>query len=77
MEGRVYFEVPQDGWKRLVYARKRVPVDAAGGTVEAWVYVVRRGWRERLSEEDWSLEGFLANGKETFEKRYVGFDRMK
>ncbi|MCP4660862.1 MAG: gamma-glutamylcyclotransferase [bacterium] len=83
VEGRVYFDVPRDGWNRLdafegpMYSRKRVPVVVAGGKVEAWVYVVRPGWSNRLSEEDWSFESFLAKGKETFKLRYVGFDRMK
>ncbi len=81
VRGVVYWEVPEDAWRRLdrfegeMYARRSVRALLEDGTsTDAATYVVKAEFTHRLTASEWSYEEFLRSGKRIFEARYPGFD---
>jgi gamma-glutamylcyclotransferase (GGCT)/AIG2-like uncharacterized protein YtfP len=80
VEGMVYFNVPDSVWQKLdrfegeMYTRETVNVALNDGTdIEAFVYVVKQQFADRLEPAEWSFMEFLQNGKAPFLKTYKGF----
>ena len=71
-EGVLFRGVDEEALARLdvfeghLYERSLVPVNAAGSTVEAWVYVLAPQHVDRLSDQPWDLESFMLEHGEAF-----------
>ena len=80
VEGITYLNLPDETWAQLdtfegkMYQRKMVNADLMNGTsVEAYTYVVRREFKNRVKPVDWDYWEFLRTGKKRFEAEYAGF----
>lgn len=81
--GVLYFDLPDAAWSRLdrfegdEYERQKVTVRLADGALEeAWTYVFRPEFAQRLTGEEWDFARFLQHGKERFIARYLGFGKL-
>lgn len=81
VQGVVYRDLPASAVDRLdrfegsLYRRMRVTLrDARGMTLAADAYVLSPAALSRLSDDDWSLEVFLASGKQKFLRAYGWFE---
>jgi len=80
VQGIVYRGLPDTAWAFLnafegeMYQRQIVGVNLADSTfIEAYTYVVRPGFENRLDSSEWDFEKFLQSGKKIFETHYPGF----
>lgn len=80
VDGLLYEGLTLRAWERLdrfegeMYERQEVEVELESGRIQtALTYVVRPGFRHRLSDSPWSLDEFLSCGKGIFEEEYQGF----
>lgn len=83
VEGILYRNVPPAAWPRLdafegvMYERRRIEVRCGDGTrVTAWAYVFKPAYGHLLESGDWDFSRFLAEGRERFCQRYLGFARL-
>lgn len=81
--GVLYLDLPPVVWPRLdafegeEYARVPLAVSLADGrTVEAWTYLFKPRYGNRLGGGDWDFEHFLRHGKTAFEAAYLGFGKL-
>ena len=84
VEGIVYRDLTDADWTALdtfegeMYERRIVRVNLTDSTsIDAYTYVIRPEFENRLDSNDWDFEKFLEFGKKTFQKRYVGFKALK
>jgi len=84
VEGIVYRDLTDTAWTALdtfegeMYERRIVRVNLTDSTsIDAYTYVIRPEFENRLDSNDWDFEKFLEFGKKTFQKRYVGFKALK
>jgi len=82
--GVLYYDVPVESWKRLdsfegeMYSRLEVTVELEdGSTREAYTYIVKKEYENRLECRSWSLERFLEKGKDAFETNYTGYEEIR
>ncbi|NMG65034.1 gamma-glutamylcyclotransferase [Azoarcus indigens] len=81
--GVLYRNVPSTALARLdafegeQYLRLQVKVELADGRIEdADTYVFRPEFAHLLVAGEWDFDGFLAEGKQRFERQYLGFGRV-
>jgi gamma-glutamylcyclotransferase (GGCT)/AIG2-like uncharacterized protein YtfP len=84
VEGILYHDVSSQSWERLdrfegeMYCRSKVMVSLDDGSaVEAFVYIVRPEFRDRLGRRDWDFAGFVAKKKSVFVNSYRGYDTLE
>ena len=84
VEGIVYHDLPDTAWALLdtfegeMYQRKIVRVNLADRTSsEAYTFVVKPEFANRLDASEWDFEKFLQSGKKAFETHYAGFNALK
>lgn len=84
VEGLLYMDLPEAGWKRLdrfegeMYFRARVEVKSNNGEIiPAETYVTRREYFDLLLDDEWDFDEFLGKNKKRFEKSYKGYDALK
>lgn len=83
VEGVLYLDLPPDALARLdafegeQYVRSTVIVlDADQRPIEAETYVFRPEYVGLLLPGDWDHAGFLREGRQRFEQRYMGFQSI-
>jgi len=84
VEGIVYRNLPDTAWAGLdafegeMYQRQIVGVTLEDRTpVEAYTYVIKPEFQNRLETSEWDFEKFLQSGKKAFEAHYFGFKVLK
>ena len=65
-----------DAFEGAMYRRRMVNVAVRTRVTHAAAYVLAPGHRHVLSEDHWSLEGFVANGLAAFLEGYPGFTAL-
>ena len=66
-----------DRFEGEMYRREQVEVVLADHqTLRAETYVMRPEYYHRLSQHDWTLEGFLSQGRSLFLAEYVGMQQV-
>ena len=83
VNGVVYRNLPHSAWPRLdrfegeMYARRSVEIALNNGAMlTADTYVARQKFLDRLESSEWDFEDFLRNGKNDFQRRYGGYQRL-
>jgi gamma-glutamylcyclotransferase (GGCT)/AIG2-like uncharacterized protein YtfP len=83
VSGVLYFHLADEAIRRLdifegeLYDRQEVEVVSREyGVIRAMAYVIKPLYHDRLSNEAWSYDDFLAVGKARFEKAYLGFTKI-
>lgn len=83
VEGVLYRGVPDCAWQRLdlfegdMYTRTGVDVGiGTSTTLGAQTYVVRPEYVWQLDRREWSLDGFLREGKKRFRAEYGGYSSI-
>lgn len=65
-----------DAFEGAMYRRAMVSVAVGPRIARAAAYVLAPGHRHLLSDEDWSLDAFLADGLSRFVDGYPGFSAL-
>ncbi|MEX0937673.1 MAG: gamma-glutamylcyclotransferase family protein [Pirellulales bacterium] len=83
VEGLVYRDLSDAAWQRLdrfegeMYLRQEVGVELSDGTaLPAFTYIVRPEYADRLEAALWEFADFLREGKERFQRHYVGYKAL-
>ena len=83
VEGLVYMNIADDGWRRLdrfegdLYVRTRVQLTSAENTpLIADTYVIRPAFYKLLCKKSWDYEDFLRTGKVDFQRMYQGYFQL-
>ena len=84
VEGVLYYDLSGTSWDRLdrfegeMYGRSRVAVYLDDSSRrDAYVYIVKPEFRDRLSNRDWSFAGFVEKKKSVFVSTYGGYDALE
>lgn len=82
VEGVVYLNVPEAAWARLdqfegeMYSREIVQIRLADSTtIPAETYVFQASFTDCLDDTAWDFTNFLREGKESFRRSYLGYQR--
>jgi len=83
VDGMLYLDLPPDALARLdtfegeQYTRSTVIVlDARQRSIEADTYIFRPKYADLLLPGDWDYAAFLREGRQRFEQRYMGYQRI-
>ncbi len=84
VEGILYYDVCGASWERLdrfegeMYCRTGVTVFLDDSSRrDAFTYIVRPEYRDRLSNSDWSFTDFVEKKKNVFISTYGGYDALE
>jgi len=83
VEGILYYDVSPRAFHRLdmfegrIYVRTDIVTTLHSGMqIPSQTYVLKASCADRLSDEAWSFETFLRNGKGIFQGTYRGFETL-
>ena len=83
VEGMVYGNISDAALHKLdlfegdMYERIQVNVRLRDGTIiNVFTYIISPEYRHCLKPVDWDFDEFLASGKQAFQSRYAGYDKL-
>ncbi len=84
VEGILYYNLSETSWDRLdrfegeMYGRSRVEVILDDSSrKDAFTYIVKPEYHDRLSNREWSFAGFVEKKKSIFVSSYGGYDALE